>query len=391
LEGASFALRPTVAGTQHAVVTGHHLAAQAGFEILEAGGNAVDAGVGAGIAMAVLHPDQVNFAGVAPMLIYLAERDEVVSFDGLGTWPKRADPDVFARENGGHIPHGVLRTVVPAAPDAWITALERYGTLRFGDVVAAAIRFARDGFPMYGYLAKRIRERETHFRRWPQNQEIFLPDGKVPTPGQLFVQSDLAGSLQYMVDQENAAKAKDRAGGLAAARDAFYRGDIGKAIVDYHRTHGGWLTESDLAEFRVSTEAPLQIESHGMQVYACGFWCQGPALLQLLRLLEGRDLRGMGHNSPEYLHTLIEAVKLVFADREAYYGDPRFVDVPSKELLSTEYAARRAADLRPDRAWPACLRPATPATQGDARTGIGGSARLPASRLHRRTRPKCAS
>ena len=364
MEVTSLALRPTVSGTRHAVVTGHHLAAQAGFEILEAGGNAVDAGVAAGIAMAVLHPDQVNFAGVAPMLIYLAERDEVVCLDGLGVWPRCADREVFAREHGGHVPHGLLRTVVPAAPDAWITALERYGTLRFRDVVAAAIRFARDGFPMYGYLAKRIREREAQFRRWPQNQEIFLPGGQVPRTGELFVQSDLARSLQYMADQESAAKAKDRVGGLAAARNAFYRGDIGKAITDYHRTHGGWLTEMDLAKFRVSTETPLQIESHGMQVYACGPWCQGPALLQLLRLFEGRDLRGMGHNSPEYLHTLIEAVKLVFADREAYYGDPRFVDVPIKELISPEYAARRAADLRADRAWARMPPPGDPRSTG---------------------------
>src|SRR6185503_7900143 len=137
VEGNPWALRPTVTGTRHAVVTGHHLAAQAGLEILEAGGNAVDAGVAAGIAMAVLHPDQVNFAGVAPMLIYLAARGEVVAIDGLGVWPKRADREVFAREHGGHVPPGILRTVVPAAPDAWITALERYGTMSFGQAAGA--------------------------------------------------------------------------------------------------------------------------------------------------------------------------------------------------------------------------------------------------------------
>ena len=363
LEGNRWGLRPTVSATRHAVVTGHHLAAQAGLQILEAGGNAVDAGVAAGIAMAVLQPDQVNFAGVAPMLIYLAERNEVVSIDGLGVWPKRADREVFAREHRGHVPHGILRTVVPAAPDAWITALERYGTMRFGETAAAAIRFARDGFPMYAFLAQRIRDHEEGYRRWPSNQAIFLPGGQAPNAGDLFVQSDLARSLQHMADEENAAS-NGRAHGLAAARNAFYRGDIGKEIVAYHRAHGGWLSENDLAEFRVSIEKPLQIEAYGLQLYSCGPWCQGPALLQLLRLLEGYDLRAMGHNSPEYLHTLIEAVKLVFADREAYYGDPRFVKVPTAELISKEYATRRMADLRSDRAWPRMPPPGDPCNTG---------------------------
>jgi len=357
VEGNGWALRPTVAGTRHAVVTGHPLAAQAGFHILESGGNAVDAGVAAGIAMAVLHPDQVNFAGVAPMLIYIADRNEVIAIDGLGVWPKRADREAFAREHNGHVPPGLLRTVVPGAPDAWITALERYGTMPFGEIAAAAIRFAKEGFPMYAYLAKRIREREAHYRRWAQNEAIYLPQGEVPRVGDRFVQTDLAGSLQYMADEA-------RRGGLAAARAAFYEGDIAKAIADYHRVNGGWLTEEDLSAFRVSVEKPLQIEAFGLQVYACGPWCQGPALLQLLRLLERYNLRAMGHNSPQYLHTLIEAVKLVFADREAYYGDPRFVDVPTEALISPEYAARRAADLRPDRAWPQMPPPGDPQDTG---------------------------
>ena len=270
LEGNTWGLRPTVSATRHAVVTGHHLAAQAGLQILEAGGNAVDAGVAAGMAMAVLQPDQVNFAGVAPMLIYLAERNEVVSIDGLGVWPKRADRAVFAREHRGHVPHGILRTVVPAAPDAWITALERYGTMRFGETAAAAIRFARDGFPMYAFLAQRIRDHEEGYRRWPSNQAIFLPDGQAPSAGDLFVQSDLAGSLQYMADEENAAASNGRTCGLAAARNAFYRGDIGKLIVAYHRAHGGWLSEDDLAEFRVSVEKPCRSKRTGCSCTLAG-------------------------------------------------------------------------------------------------------------------------
>ncbi|MCG8542623.1 MAG: gamma-glutamyltransferase, partial [Alphaproteobacteria bacterium] len=144
--------RPVIMGTRHAVAAGHYLAAEAGFDVLNAGGNAVDAGVAAGLAIGVLQSDIVNVAGVAPILLWIAEEQKVVSIDGLGTWPRRLAPDYFAREHGGAIPEGILRTVMPAAPAAWLWALERYGTLSFADVAQYAIRFARDGFPMYPLL-----------------------------------------------------------------------------------------------------------------------------------------------------------------------------------------------------------------------------------------------
>ena len=157
---APFAHRPTIAVTRHAIAAGHYLAATAGFAILEAGGNAIDAGCAAGIALGVLQSDLVDVAGVAPIMIYLAEQREVVTIAGLGTWPKALDPDFFMREHGGKIPKGVLRTVVPAAPDAWITALRRYGTMSFGEVAAAAIRLAREGFPMYPLMAASLKRHE---------------------------------------------------------------------------------------------------------------------------------------------------------------------------------------------------------------------------------------
>src|ERR1700675_252927 len=161
--------RPTIAVTRHAIAAGHYLATTAGFDILQAGGNAVDAGVAAGIALGVLQSDLVNVAGVAPIMIYHAETREIVTIAGLGTWPKALDPELFMREHGGKIPVGVLRTVVPAAPDAWITALRRYGTMSFGEVAAAATRLAGEGFSMFPLLAASLKKQEERLRGWPSS------------------------------------------------------------------------------------------------------------------------------------------------------------------------------------------------------------------------------
>ena len=350
-EGLS-SLRPAIAGTRHMAVAGHYLAAHAAFQVLEAGGNAIDAGCAGGIALGVLQSELVNVAGVAPIIIYLAESQEVVTISGLGTWPRAADLEVFRREHDGHVPEGILRTVVPAAPDAWITALERFGTMTFADVVAAAIRFASEGFVMYPLMADLIRANEEKYRRWDANADIYLPGGKPPEVGDMFLQSDLGRTLQYMADEEMAAAGKGREAGLQAARDAFYKGDIAATIVKFQEENGGWLSADDLADFRVGVEPPVSIDYKGMRVYACGPWCQGPALLQALRLLDGFDLNVMGHNSPAYVHTLIEAIKLSFADRHHYYGDPRFVNVPMEGLLSDGYTQRRRGLIRKDEAWP---------------------------------------
>ena len=344
--------RPEITGTRHVIAAGHPMAAQAGLAILEAGGNAIDAGVASCVALAVLQSEMVNVAGVAPMMIYSAKTKEVVTISGLGTWPQAATPELFVKRYGGRIPPGVLRTVVPAAPDAWITALEHYGTLGFGDVAAAAIRLAREGFPMYPLMTERIAEQADDFRRWPSSAQIYLPGGAPPRVDEVFVQADLGRSLQYMADQEAAALRRGRAAGLQAARHAFYRDDLAATIVDYHREHGGLLTREDMAAFRVGLEKPVRTCFGGVDVYACGPWCQGPVLLQMLNLLDGAELKEMGHNSPAYLHTLIEAMKLAFADRERYYGDPRLVDVPMEALLSADYAALRRPLIRADQAWP---------------------------------------
>src|ERR1700675_2201506 len=344
--------RPTIAVTRHAIAAGNYRATTGGFDILQAGGNAVDAGVAAGIALGVVQSDLVNCAGVAPILIYLTERREVVTIAGLGTWPKALDPEFFMREHGGKIPVGLLRTVVPAAPDAWITALRRYGTMSFGEVAAAATRLARDGFPMYPLMAASLQKHAERHASWPSSAAVYLPNGRVPEAGDIFRQSDLGASLQYMADEEEAAASRGREAGLEAARDAFSRGDIATRIVAFMKEQGGLLSAEDLAEYHSPVGPPERRRFGDLEVFTCGAWCQGPLLLQTLALLEGTDLRALGHNSADYVHTLTEALKLAFADREAYYTDPALGHVPLPTLVSSEYAAERRKLIRPDKAWP---------------------------------------
>ena len=347
--------RPTVCGTRHAVSAGHYLAAAAGFTMLEAGGNAIDAGCAAGIALAVLQPDLVNVAGVAPIMIRLAD-GTVESIAGLGWLPKSFPADLFMREHGGKMPDGVLRTVVPAAPDAWITALRRHGTMRFADVVAPAIRFAAEGFQVYPLLSVSIASHEQEYRRWQSNTAIFLPNGRVPREGDKFVQSDLARTLQFMADQDRAA-GPDRMDGLAAAHHAFYRGDIAREIVKFQISEGGYLSMDDLASYQSPIEPVVRRQWRGHELITCGPWCQGPALQQALALVEQVGIDGLAHNSADYLHRIVACLNLAMADREYFLGDPKFVDVPIDHLLDPATIARRAAAVRDDLAFDAMPAP----------------------------------
>ena len=358
--------RPTIYGTRHAVSAGHYLAAAAAFSILEAGGNAIDAGCAAGIALGVLQPDLVNVAGVAPIIIRLAD-GTVESIAGLGWWPKAIPADLFMRQHNGKIPDGVLRTVVPAAPDAWITALRRHGTLRFADVAAPAIRFAAEGFSVYPLLAASIASHEHEYRRWPSNTAIFLPDNRVPRAGEKFVQADLARTLQFMADQDRAA-GPDRLAGLNAAHHAFYRGDIAREIVKFQQSEGGYLSMDDLASYHSPIEPVVRRRWRGHELITCGPWCQGPALQEALALVEQVGIGGLPHNSAAYLHRIVECVNLAMADREHFFGDPNFVDVPIDRLLDPATIARRAAAVRDDRAFGQMPAPLDlPAGSGDRR------------------------
>jgi gamma-glutamyltranspeptidase/glutathione hydrolase len=342
----------TIMGTRHVISAGHYLAAHAGFEILEAGGNAIDAGVAAGIAIEVLQTDKVNFGGVAPQIIYTARNKKVHCIDGLGVWPKAVTPDYFVRKHGGKIPAGVERCVVPAAPDAWITALGSFGTMSFGDVAAAATRFARDGFPMYPLMSKFIKDNRDAYERWPSSCKVFLPKGRPPEIGDVFVQADLGRTLQYLADEEKrAARRKGRKAGLKAARDAFYKGDIARAVAKFIEKEGGLMRYEDFAGFKVNFEPTVRARFDGIDLHACGPWSQGPVLPMALNMLKGYDLAAMGHNSADYIHVVTEALKLAFADRHHHFGDPKFVKVPIAGLMSEKYAAWRRSLISAEKAW----------------------------------------
>src|SRR4051812_14709231 len=295
-----------LAGNRHMVAAGHYAAADAGFPVLEGGGNAVDAGVAAGIALGVLQSDIVNVAGVAPIMIRLAESREVVTIDGLGVWPAAASAEFFRREHGGRIPDGLLRTVTPAAPAAWIAALERFGTMGFGEVARFAIRFAAEGFPVHPTMAEFVAKNVAQYAQFPRNAALYTPGGRAVAVGDRLLQPELAATLQHMADEEKAQARKGRGAGLAAARAAFYEGDIADRIAAYHREHGGWLTRQDLASYRVRFEPPVRTAHAGVEVFTCGPWCTGPLLGQILAILDDVELGAMGHNSPRYIHFLAE-------------------------------------------------------------------------------------
>ncbi len=342
--------RPPAMGLSHVVSSGNYYASLAGYQILEEGGNAIDAGVASGIAINVTQPHFTSFAGVAPILIYVAEKDEVVSISGLGRWPQAATLEYF-QKTYGEIPLGMARCVVPSACDAWLTALENYGTMTFEQVVGPSVRLAEEGFPVSPRLSQAANAKGV-LDRWPYDAQVFAPNGHPLKTAQPFVQKDLAGVFRQMIEVERGNVSGGREAGIRAARDFFYKGDIAERMVSYCQEEGGLLTLEDFASFSVAVEKPESGTYGDYTVYTCGPWCQGPSLISVLNIMEGFDLQAMGLNSADYVHVLVEAMKLAFSDRHYFYGDPDFVDVPMKGLLSKEYAAERRGAIDMAKAWP---------------------------------------
>jgi gamma-glutamyltranspeptidase/glutathione hydrolase len=352
--------RPTFMARRYTVVANHPAATRAGIRVLEAGGNAIDAGIAAGLVLNVVESEMCHFLGVAPAMVYTPKTGKVISVVGPGPWPMKATLDYFHKHHDGMVPRGVLQAVVPSAPDTWFSLLAQYGTMSFGEVAAEAIDLAENGFPMYPLRRMRTLEMlkpgGIHYR-CDATDAVFVPGGAVPEVGQIFRQPAMADMFRYIVDQEKAAAKKGRLAGIAAARAAVYEGDVARAIIRLQEAEGGLMTMADLAAFRVEHETPLTTRFGGMKVFASGAWGQGPMLLQTLNMLKRFDLKAMGHNSADYVHVLAETLKLAAADREHYFGDPRVVDVPLDELLSPDYALRRSAEVALDRAAPEMPRP----------------------------------
>lgn len=350
-------------GTHGAVAGGSEYAVEAGMRMYYHGGNAVDAGVATTFAAAVAEFSHIGFGGEAPILVRTRD-GKVRAIAGVGTMPKLATAAFFRERRlqpgeimsvpeksglKGMVPvAGLMPALVPGMVDAELVALREFGTKPFSEVIAPAIDLA-DGMAIDEMRSGAIERNVRFFEIWPSSMRVFLPGDRVTLPGEVFRQPDLARTLRAMVQTEKKALASGapRAAAIDAVRDYFYRGDIARRIDAFSRENQGLLRYEDMAAFHLEPEDPASTTFQGYQVYKPGFWSQGPSLLEALNILEGYDLRSMRWNSADYLHTLVEASKLAYADRDTYYGDPKFAHVPAERLLSKEYATERRKLIGP--------------------------------------------
>jgi len=345
------ALRPLVAGPNGGVSTGHPLVTSAALEILHQGGNAFDAGVASLLVGGVVEQDLYSLGGEALVLVYPAGEKKVTSIVGQGWAPKAASVDWYLSRGKTLQGAGLDPAVVPGALHAALTVLERWGTMSFEAVAARAIEYAQGGFPLRQSTADGVKRQREFFARWPGNQRFwYQADGTPHEAGDTIAMPTLARTLTRMVEAERSARRKGRAAGIAAARDRFYKGDIAKEMVAFLQQHQAPFDLSDFAEYFARVEAPASTTYRGYTVYKHGFSSQGPVLLQTLNILEQFDLAGMRHDSADYVHTITEAMKLAYADRDTYYADTAFVQVPGEGLLSKAYAKERAALINPRQA-----------------------------------------
>jgi gamma-glutamyltranspeptidase/glutathione hydrolase len=352
--------RPQIMATRGVVSSGHYLATDIGLDLLKRGGNAADAAAAVGFALTVLKPHQNGIGGEVPILLWSSAEERSFAVSGHGVAPRAATLAHFAELGLKLIPgDGFLPALVPPAPATWLLLLERFGSKRLCEVLEPAIDLARAGFPMYESLRNTIAGSAERFRReWPSSAATFLVDGQPPALGTVWRQPAWALTFEKLAAADR--REKDREAGLRRARELFYGGRIAATIVDFAgsapvrdasgEAHTSLLTCADFADFRAQLEEPVATQYRDLQVLKCSAWTQGPVLLQALNLLRGFDLRALGHNSAEYIHAVVECMKLAFADREFYYGDPAFVAVPFGRLLSEEYAVERRRLIDAERA-----------------------------------------
>jgi gamma-glutamyltranspeptidase / glutathione hydrolase len=345
---------PPVRGTHEMVGAANNLEVEAGFRILTAGGNAIDAGVATVLAAAVTEQSRFGLGGEIPILLKLVGKP-AMAISGIGTAPAKATVEFYQNrkpepwEEEGHtspIPAlGMLAAPVPGVFDGLILALSKYGTMSFAQVAAPAIEYT-GGFPIAEEFAAFIHGNERFIDLWPASRDFFLPGGTAPERGQIFREPTLARTLRSLVAVETKT-AGNRVAKLQAVRNDFYKGALARRVAAFSEHNGGLIAYRDLAGFHAETDRPRSTTYHGYEILKPGFWTQGPVMIEALNILEGFNLKAMGHNSPEYLHTLVETAKLAFADRDRYYGDPKFSHIPEEVLLSKEYAAERRRLIDP--------------------------------------------
>ncbi|MCS7026756.1 MAG: gamma-glutamyltransferase family protein [Bryobacteraceae bacterium] len=348
---------PPVRGTREMVGAANNFEVEAGFRLLMQGGNAVDAGVAATLAAAVTEQARFGLGGEMPLIIHMANRKPVV-ISAVGTAPAKATVDYYRNrspepwETTRDMPpipaQGLRAAILPGVFDGLVLALRKYGTKSFAEVVAPAIEYA-EGFPIGEEFVSFLSRNQSLLNLWPTSTAFFLPEGRIPQRAEIYRLPALAKTLRELAAVERKTRGS-REKKLLAVRDFFYKGDLARRLAEFSESHGGLISREDLARFQAEEEEPVCGTYRGYQICKPGFWTQGPVLIQALNILEGYDLKAMGHNSAQYLHTVVEAVKLAFADRDRYYGDPKFSKIPSEKLLSKDYAAERRRLVDPDQA-----------------------------------------
>ena len=333
------AMRPRVMGTHGVISSGHYLATQAGYDVLKAGGNAFDAGVAAGMALKVLKMDYAGWTGVAPLLLYSAAEDRVLTRVGAGTSPALATLDYFLE----HGKSPINNALIPADVDVWLAALDRFGTLSFSEAAQPALRIAEEGYHLYKMQKRMIEDHLDGILAFPYNRDFWFQSGVGEQRlGDLMVNADLGRLIRYLMEAEQQALAAggSRSEGISAARNAFYRGDPARDVDRFFREHEGIVRYEDLASYESRWEEPLGTSFNGYDVHTGAGWSQGPRIILMLNMLENYDLRALGYNTPEYIHLVSQVINLAMADAHKYVGDPDFVPAP-EGLYGKEYARER--------------------------------------------------
>jgi gamma-glutamyltranspeptidase/glutathione hydrolase len=349
-------------GMHGVVASGHYLGARAGQRMFDKGGNAIDGAVASGLALNILEPQNCGIGGEVPILVHSAKEGKVFAISGQGWIGQAATIEWFRHAGIDPVPgDGFLPATVPAAFGTWAFALMKFGTLTLKDVLEPAIELTESGFPMYPSLRNAIAGLAKRFREeWPSSAAVYLPNNRVPAVGEVLKNPDWAATMKKVVDVEHREQSRGREAAIQAAIDYWYQSEPAQRMVEFMRSNAirdasgqknrGLLTLADFAAWKPKIDMAVTINYHGLDVYKCGPWTQGPVFLQQLRLLEGYDLKKLGHNSADYIHTVIEAAKLAFADRERFYTDPDMAATPLEMLLSKEYAAERRKLIDPRRA-----------------------------------------
>ncbi len=333
-------MRPDIFGTHGVVSTGNYRATLAGIEVFKKGGNAFDAGVAAAMALKVTTPDIAGWTGVAPLILYSADEEQVLTRIGAGTAPAAATLENYA----AHGKDPARSAIVPADVDVWLAALARFGTISFEEAAQYALDLAENGFHLHHRLKFSIDRGQDTARRWPYNEKYWLQNGEGRQPlGSLMVNTDLGKLIRYMIDAERKMLATEgtRADGIWAARDAFYKGEPARAVGAFFKEHlDAQMTYADMAGYEGGWDAPLHTTYRGYDVFTCDAWSQGPRFILMVNMLERFDLKSLGYNTPDYIHVISQVIDLAMSDSHKYLGDPDFVDIPT-ELYSKEYARER--------------------------------------------------